>query len=1353
MAVGAAGLAVAALSAQPAGPPAPAPMSTPGVRAEALAVGAGVERPLAPGETQAWSVGLAAGRPYRVAAEQLGIDVALAVYDAAGRRVAVADGPLERWGVEAVLVRPAAAGRFRVEIASRLRGVGKGRYRIVCDELKEATLAESEGVAALAAATAAGALLVEPPAHREGYLEAALEGFLQARAHSAAAGDRAGEAEAVTILAALSRRQGQRQQAADLYREAAELWRQLARPGREIRAWNDLGLCLWELGDLAAADAALAAGQTLAAAQGDVYDLADLRNNECLIVHARGDLRQAVSCYQEVVPRFHELGESRDEASVLNNLGFAYSNLGELRPAEDDYGQALALRRAAGDQAGVAQTLNNLAVLYRKLGDLDRALAHYAEEREIAARLDDRQQEAATLNNLGVAYKALGEVDRARAYFNQALTLRRALQDRRGEIATLNNLALLARPAGEPLVLPLAAPARLAPAAAAAAAAGATSAGLHLQALALARATSDKSAEALTLSYLGEARAVAGDAAGALTALDQALVLERESGARYDEASTLRAKAEVAAALATAGGVPLIPPAPPAVPPPAAAPKPAAAAKPPARHWFSGWGKKAAAPKPKPEPGAEAMKPPPPPAQGGRGTPGSTLPSDDGVRAWAGTPFGEALASFAQSLAFWRAVGDGADEAATLAARARAWRDAGRLEEARADAEAAVGAVEELRIRLGSADLRAAFLGSRRDTYDLFIDILMRLDAAHPGKGYDRAALEASERARARALLDLLRESGVDMRAGIDPALAARRRDLERDLTFKVDRRMTLLSRLRATSPAASATGASGAAAPAAGAVSAASAAPAAVADTPEIRALDHDIQGVMADLDSLDAEIRRQNPRYASLVRPAPLSVYDIQQLLDADTVLLEYALGRERSFLWAVDATSLRAFVLPGREEIEAAARTLYGALSTPPVAGQPARERLGEALGRTLLNPLADTLGHRRLAIVADGALHYIPFEVLPEPGSPLATPTALSSSMEAGEGTFSAGMGPGIASGRATGSEVGPATGASSLEEPRQTKWLQPLLRRHEVVELPSASVLAIERASRLARGDRPPAGEADRLAIVLADPVFDRDDSRLAAAGKAGGTVDGSPADGLAGMPVDSSSPATGRSARTAGGRRAGRAVARHAEAHLAANAEDLEGRRFGRLRFSRQEAEAISGLAPAGAVTTELGFDASRDLALSGRLRAYRYVHFATHGDFDAARPELSGLVLSRFDAAGHPQAGFLRLRDIYDLDLGADLVVLSGCQTALGKDIRGEGLLGLTRGFLYAGAERVMASLWEIDDHATADLMALFYRGLWVDHLPPAAALRRARLALAGERRFRDPYYWGAFLLQGDWR
>jgi CHAT domain-containing protein len=263
----------------------------------------------------------------------------------------------------------------------------------------------------------------------------------------------------------------------------------------------------------------------------------------------------------------------------------------------------------------------------------------------------------------------------------------------------------------------------------------------------------------------------------------------------------------------------------------------------------------------------------------------------------------------------------------------------------------------------------------------------------------------------------------------------------------------------------------------------------------------------------------------------------------------------------------------------------------------------------------------------------------------------------------------------------------------------------VLARPEVVALPSASALAVQR--RLLAG-RPPA--AKRLA-VLADPVFDPRDPRV-----------------------------TGR--RPAAGK--------------------AEAPAFARLPASRREAEAIVALAPAGPgepagqTMLALDFDAALPRVQGGALSGFRIVHFATHGVIDAERPALSGLALSMVDAAGHPREGFLHLHDIYNLKLDADLVVLSGCRTALGKEVRGEGLIGLTRGFQYAGAPRVLASLWPVEDNATAALMERFYRALWGrggKREPAAAALREAQLAVRGERRWRDPYYWAGFVLEGDWR
>jgi CHAT domain-containing protein len=349
-------------------------------------------------------------------------------------------------------------------------------------------------------------------------------------------------------------------------------------------------------------------------------------------------------------------------------------------------------------------------------------------------------------------------------------------------------------------------------------------------------------------------------------------------------------------------------------------------------------------------------------------------------------------------------------------------------------------------------------------------------------------------------------------------------------------------------------------------------------------------------------------------------------------------------------VTSTSVEAFELPGRAKIETLARQVYEGLRTLD-AGDPellaAKAAARRELSRMVLGPVADRLSDRRLAVVADGALQYVPFAALPSPDDPAG---------------------------------------------------LVPLVERHEIVVLPSASVLAL-------RSQEPAsAGTAGMSIAILADPVFDSRDPRVPRA---------SPKDG-APLPVRS-------------------------------------GISLTRLAASSREAAAIAELAP-GRIWTALGFQASRATAFGGELARHRIVHFATHGVIDSETPQLSGLVLSLVDEEGRAQEGFLGLDDIYNLDLHSDLVVLSGCETALGREMRGEGLVGLTRGFLYAGAARVLASLWQVQDRPATELMVRFYRAMLQDRLPPAAALRAAQLSLSRERRWQDPFYWGAFVLQGDW-
>jgi CHAT domain-containing protein len=283
--------------------------------------------------------------------------------------------------------------------------------------------------------------------------------------------------------------------------------------------------------------------------------------------------------------------------------------------------------------------------------------------------------------------------------------------------------------------------------------------------------------------------------------------------------------------------------------------------------------------------------------------------------------------------------------------------------------------------------------------------------------------------------------------------------------------------------------------------------------------------------------------------------------------------------------------------------------------------------------------------------------------------------------------------------------------------------------HEIVNLPSASILRELRRQHLSR-QRAPFDVA-----IFADPVFESSDER----------VSRSTQFDRAGQPK--------QAARNLALKTESRSDDRLTRAISDFEIDRGNGFHLKRLLYTRREAAAIMSVIPNGRTMEALDFQATRKTAMSSTLSRYSVIHFATHGLLNNDHPELSGLVLSLVDKMGQPQAGFLNLEDIYNLHLPADLVVLSACDTALGQEVKGEGLIGLTRGFMYAGATRVIASLWSIDDSGTSELMALFYRAMKRDNLAPAAALRAAQIQILRQEKWKSPFYWAAFQIHGEWR
>jgi CHAT domain-containing protein len=606
----------------------------------------------------------------------------------------------------------------------------------------------------------------------------------------------------------------------------------------------------------------------------------------------------------------------------------------------------------------------------------------------------------------------------------------------------------------------------------------------------------------------------------------------------------------------------------------------------------------------------------------------------------------KALEKYNEALPLMKEVGYRDGEATTLLGIARVEQKRGNLIQARQTIEQAVGLVESLRTNIAGQELRASYFASRHQFFESYIDVLMQMHKQNQAAAFDAVALEVSERARARSLLELLKESRADIRQGVEISLLERERSLQQRLNAKAAAQVSLLNRKH----------------------------------TPEqADAAAKEIAAITAEYEEIQARIRTRSPRYAALTQPQPLGLAEIQQhALDEDTLLLEYALGEKRSYLWLVSQRSIDSYELLPRAEVEDAARRVYELLNVRPKRWAPPDPQFiaqARTLSRMLLGPVASRLGGKRLVVVAPGALSYLPFAALPAPE-----------------------------------------------DKERPAGEYKPLIAKHEVVSVPSASVLSIIRRETAGRQ------RATKSVAVLADPVFEEDDPRLASAknGKSSGEAPTAPA-------ADAELSELTRSIRTM-------------------NFSDARDG-FTRLAFSRQEAESIIALTPKGTGLKATDFNASRDLALSPQMSQYRIVHFAPHGLLNSERPELSGLVFSLIDREGKPQDGFLRLHEIYNLQLNADLIVLSACETGLGKEIKGEGLIGLTRGFMYSGAPRVVASLWNVDDLATAELMKLFYRRMLKDGLPAGAALRAAQLELSRQKRWASPYFWAGFVLHGEWK
>ncbi|WP_339377824.1 CHAT domain-containing protein [Calothrix sp. NIES-2100] len=623
----------------------------------------------------------------------------------------------------------------------------------------------------------------------------------------------------------------------------------------------------------------------------------------------------------------------------------------------------------------------------------------------------------------------------------------------------------------------------------------------------------------------------------------------------------------------------------------------------------------------------------------------------------------KALEYFNNALPLLRAVGDKGMEATTLYNLAYLERSRGNLQASRTNVEAAIKIIEDLRTKIDNKDLRSSYFATQQGVYKFYIDLLMELHKKEPSQGYAALALHYSERSRARSLIELLNEANAKILKGANPQLIAQ----ERNLRQQIDAKTTLQRNLETSTNKND------------------------LVTKAAIQRLSQDIANLTNQYEQLQAQIRTSNPEYAKLTNPDPdkdiLKLPQIQQQLDKDTLLLQYSLGEERSFLWAVTSTSMQVYTLPPRQEIEKVATRFHSSLQQE-TAGEFAIEE-AQKLSKLILAPVAEQLPGKRLVIVADGGLQTIPFAALAD-----VTP-----------------QGKGEKSKPLSSQERGLERGSE----------YQPLMVNHEIVNLPSASTIAFQR-QQLAK--RQPAPKA--LAI-LADPVFNATDCRFK-------DENCQEAD----QPQSSNKNLD--------------VSAELQQSQLNRSAKNLKRNGWNRLPFTAEEAKAILKLIPSANSLKALSFDANYNWATSGALNQYRILHFATHGIVDPKEPHLSGILLSSYDKQGkYLTENKLSLGDLFNQDYPAELIVLSACDTGLGKDVNGEGLVGLTRGLMYAGAARVAVSLWQVNDEGTSILMQEFYQQMLQQNKKPVEAMRAAQKKLWQDGRSLNE--WAAFTVQGEWK
>ena len=546
----------------------------------------------------------------------------------------------------------------------------------------------------------------------------------------------------------------------------------------------------------------------------------------------------------------------------------------------------------------------------------------------------------------------------------------------------------------------------------------------------------------------------------------------------------------------------------------------------------------------------------------------------------------------------------------SLHKKALIYRDTGRKDEAIELLKDSIEIIEKLRSKLLQAEQKMAYLQNKLQVYEDLISLFYQTSQSVEAFNYE-------QRAKARSFLDLLEESRavVNITQGVDPDLL----DREREIQAKMSNVQLKLDAERSRSKK----------------------------DENRITGFEKERDRIYRDYEELKAEIKSRNPRYAELKYSDPAKLNEVQNLLDDDTLLLEYFLGDRESFLFAVTKDQYEMFKLPPREEIEKRVEGLRDSIADyGNVSAQMFYLQESSNLFVDLMGPLKTFDSKKtKLLIAPDGSLYHLPFQAL-------------------------------------TTKEV-PSTGQIEFQS------LPYLAKRYQISYIQSASILKI-------RGNQHESIGTQKKLLAFADPIY-------------------------------------------------GKSQADQSD-FLLQTAYGETGQEMKRLTFSNDEVRGIASLFPKSNVKLCLRDQATEDNIKKINLEEYKMLHFAVHGIANEAKPQFSSIVLGRDNNSN--EDGYLQMYEIFNLKMKAHLAILSACESGLGKKVRGEGIIGLTRAFEYAGARNVMVSLWKINDRSTADFMTSFYRKLQQSR--DDKAVEEAELEMI-RGKYSHPYFWAAFALYGQ--